>query len=95
MQGKKIGGSMEAYTRPYETGDLTKAYIQAYPKLRIFGGSNYRIEEQGEEIERLQARIRELETELDKRDSALTRVEESLQQVLERLKLLEDEKTLQ
>ncbi len=64
---------MKAYTRPYESGDLTEAYIKAYPRLRVFGqeASIKQVREQGTEIESLQNRIRELEAEKEAESTAL------------------------
>jgi Site-specific recombinase XerD len=55
LQGKSIGGSMGPYTKAYESGELTKTYIEVYDKLRIFGEqvSTQTIEEQANDIEQL------------------------------------------
>jgi len=63
LEGKAVGGSMGPYSRPEESGELTKAYIKAYPKLRIFKDevATQQIEKQAETIKELQeelARVR-------------------------------------
>jgi len=59
LQGKSVGGSMGPYSRPEETGDLTPAYVNAYPKLRVFGeqASVQKIEDQAAEIATLRREV--------------------------------------
>ena len=66
-----------------------KEYLSALPMFQIISSGSPFGRVNLNEVEGLQTRIRELETELGKRDNALTRVEESLQQVMERLNKLE------
>ena len=66
-----------------------KEYLSALPMFQIISSGSPFGRVNLNEVEGLQTRIRELETELGKRDNALSRVEESLQQVMERLNKLE------
>lgn len=65
LQGKAINGSIEPYTRPEETTEraLTKAYIEHYDVLRIFGKTEAE-KRRDQEIERLKKRVNELEKKL-------------------------------
>jgi len=58
LQGKAIKGDMGPYSHPEETGELTPAYINAYPKLRVFGE-----EVSAQKIEELKEKIRQMEEE--------------------------------
>jgi len=62
LEGKAVGGSMGPYSRPEESGELTQAYIKAYPKLRIFKDvlATQRIEEQAETIKKLQEELEQV-----------------------------------
>ncbi len=42
LQGKSLDPSTGVYSKPEESGDLTTAYIAAYPKLRVFGADDVR-----------------------------------------------------
>ena len=66
-----------------------KEYMSALPMFQIISSGSPFGRVNLNEVEGLQTRIRELETELGKRDNALSRVEESLQQVMKRLNKLE------
>lgn len=56
---KKLQGkATDPYSHPEQTGELTKAYIVAYPKLRIFDAEALIREE---EIKQLRARVSQLE----------------------------------
>ncbi len=60
---------MAAHTRPYERGELTEAYVEAYPRLQVFGSevSVQQVKEQASEIEKLRQENEELREELSKR----------------------------
>lgn len=66
LQGKKINGSMGPYSLPEETGELTDAYIRAYPKLRIFSdpATAEVVETQGDKIRELEAEVNTLKDEV-------------------------------
>lgn len=82
LQGKVIGGSMGPYSLPQETGELLEAYVKAYPKLRLFGPSDNKIEEQADIIKNQANRIRELEAKLA--ESSIS--QQSLQNDVDQLK---------
>jgi len=62
---KKLQGkAADVYSKPEESGKLTEAYINAYPKLRVFGEdvSAQKLEAQTQKMEEQAERIKELET---------------------------------
>ena len=102
LQGKSVGGSMGPYSRPEETGDLTPAYVNAYPKLRVFGeqASALRMEDQDAEIEALRRQVESGQTEIDDYKEELRRElddykkelkQELLGELRKELMLLDDE----
>ncbi len=84
LQGKKIRGSMAAYSLPEETGELFEAYVKAYPKITIFGEqvSAQKLDEQAQ-------RIADLETQLEA--ERRNKIEESItvRNLEEKLKSIE------
>jgi len=65
LQGK----SASVYSHPEQTGELTKAYMSSYDRLRVFGQTVpvERIEEQAEEIEKLRRVNEELRQQMENR----------------------------
>ena len=84
-QGRIVGDSSRAYSQPEDVeGTLTKAYIDAYDSLRIFGGqvSTQQLDEQAQ-------RIADLETQLEA--ERRNKIEESItvRNLEEKLKSIE------
>ena len=84
LQGKSTKTAFGVYSRPEELpGELTRAYMRAYDKLRIFGKA------ESEALEDLRLRNEELSRGLEERDQRLSQVESQVAQVvklLDRLK---------
>lgn len=63
---KKLQGkAADVYSRPEESGELTKKYIECYNALLIFGEqvSAQKLDEQTEQIEKLMAEVEKLRKE--------------------------------
>jgi integrase len=84
LQGKSTKTAFGVYSRPEELpGELTRAYMRAYDKLRIFGKA------ESEALEDLRLKNEELLRGLEERDERLSQVEAQVAQVvklLDRLK---------
>lgn len=101
---KKLQGkAADVYSRPEESGELTKAYIEAYDSLRVFGveASAQKVQEQSDRIADLERKNldlkAQLEAELKKRDGATeqyeeqtTRLEGLVEHLIERIEKLEE-----
>ena len=75
LQGKSTKTAFGVYSQPEELpGELTRAYISAYDKLRIFGKSGA--------VEELRLKNEELRRGLEDRDERLTQVETQLAEVV-------------
>jgi predicted ATP-grasp superfamily ATP-dependent carboligase len=84
-QGRIVGDSSRAYSQPEDVeGTLTKAYIDAYDSLRIFGGqvSTQQLDEQAQRINDLEARLEEA-VEKAKRTSSVEARLARLEKLLE------------
>lgn len=80
LQGKSTKTSFGVYSQPEELpGELTKTYMKAYDKLRIFGKA------ESEALEDLRLRNEELATRLEERDERLTQVETQIAEVVKLL----------
>ncbi|EMR73186.1 site-specific recombinase XerC [Thaumarchaeota archaeon SCGC AB-539-E09] len=76
LQGKKAS----VYSHPEQTGELTRMYIDIYDRLRVFTAqvSAEKVEDQQKEIERLQAKVKELDAGKDSEVQKLRREMEDL-----------------
>jgi integrase len=94
LQGKTISGSMAAYTRPHETGQLTEAYIEAYPMLRIFEeqASTQKLNEQEKQIQSLKEEVEQLRSEKREAEDITTRLEKLVKDLIARVDRIEDKK---
>jgi integrase len=89
LQGKAVESSMKPYSRPEEivngNGEtLTDKYINAYPRLRIFGESvtAQKLDEQAQRINDLEARLEEAVLKANRTSSVEARLER-LEKLLE------------
>ncbi len=80
LEGKRVTGSMGPYSKPEETGKLTEAYVQAYPKLRIFGeqASATQVKEQADKIAELEKLLLDERRKNRKIDANLTKMQDEL-----------------
>ncbi len=78
LQGKSTKTSFGVYSRPEELpGELTRTYIRAYDKLRMFGKSDA--------VEALRLKNEDLLRGLEERDERLSQVEDQLVEVVKLL----------
>ena len=94
LQVKTNQGSMAAHTRPYESGELTEAYIKGYPRLRVFGqeASAQQVKEQADRIAELEAALLHERMAKSVYEEKTTRLEVGLEDIISRLSKLEEEK---
>ncbi len=66
LEGKNLGQSIGAYSHPEENGELTRSYMKAYPKLRVFETieSSESMQTMKNTIEMLEVRLADMEEKL-------------------------------